>query len=159
MTEKRIARPQPFKIRKSPIHGTGAFATRKIRKGERLIEYKGERISQREADRRYDDPEEGKPHHTFLFELDERKVVDAGVNGNVARWINHSCDPNCEAVIEDGHIWIEALKDIPVGRELAYDYQFVLEERHTPALKKLYPCYCGSKKCRGTILIPKNKMK
>jgi SET domain-containing protein len=157
MPEKTIASPRPYDIRRSAIHGTGAFANRRIRRGERVAEYKGQRISQREADRRYPDPEDGKPHHTFLFELDDRTVVDAGVNGNSARFINHSCDPNCEAVIEDGRIFIEAIRDIPVGRELAYDYQFVLDERHTPALKKLYPCYCGSSRCRGTILIPKRQ--
>jgi SET domain-containing protein len=157
MLSKPVARPRPFDVRRSPIHGTGAFANRAIRKGERIIEYKGERIPQRVADRRYPDPEEGKPHHTFLFEVDDRIVVDAAHGGNAARFINHSCNPNCEAVIEDGRIFIEAIRPIRPGQELAYDYQFVLEERHTPALKRLYPCHCGARSCRGTILIPKNR--
>ena len=72
-----------------------------------------------------------------------------------SRFINHSCAPNCEAVIEDGRIWIEALKTIQPGTELAYDYNFILEERHSPAAKRRYPCRCGAKSCRGTILAKK----
>jgi uncharacterized protein len=153
---KKVARPMPFEIRRSPIHGAGAFAKRDIRKGERLVEYKGERITEKQADRRYPDPDDETPHHTFLFQVDDDIVVDAAVGGNSARFINHSCNPNCEAVIEDDRIFIEALKKIPKGKELAYDYQFVLEERHTPQLKRLYPCRCGSRNCRGTILKPKH---
>lgn len=145
---------RPFVIRSSPIAGKGAFATRRIPKGERIIEYRGERISQDEADARYpDDP--GVAHHTFLFTLDEDTVVDGAVKGNSARYINHSCDPNCEAVIEDDRIWIYALKNIGAGTELVYDYRFILEERHTPAAKKRYPCRCGAANCRGTILAKK----
>lgn len=143
-----------FVIRASPIAGKGAFATRRIPKGERIIEYRGERISQDEADERYPDTP-GVAHHTFLFTLDDETVVDAAVAGNKARFINHSCDPNCEAVIEDGRIWIYALKDIAEGTELAYDYHFILEERHTPAAKRRYPCRCGAANCRGTILAKK----
>lgn len=156
---KKPAQPRPFEVRRSPIHGTGGFATRDIRRGERIIEYRGERITHDEADDRYPDPEDGVPHHTFLFEVDEDTVLDAAVRGNAARWLNHSCDPNCESVIEDGRVWIEAIRPIKRGQELVYDYQFVLEERHTPALKKQYPCRCGSRKCRGTILIPKREMR
>jgi len=141
-------------LRKSPIQGKGAFATRLIKKGERIVEYKGERITSREADRRY--PEiEGERHHTFLFELDDGTCIDAKVGGNASRFINHSCDPNCEAVEEDGRIFIEALRNIRKGEELVYDYHFVLDERHTPAAKKRYPCYCGASNCRGTILARK----
>lgn len=118
------------------------------------MEYRGERITQGEADRRYPDTP-GVTHHTFLFALDDDMVVDAAVRGNSARFINHSCDPNCEAVIEDDRIWIEAVKAIEPGTELAYDYHFILEERHSPAAKRRYPCNCGSPKCRGTILARK----
>ena len=156
MTEKSIARPRPFVVRKSGIQGRGAFASRRIRKGERLIEYVGERITQREATRRYPDDEMDR-HHTFLFEIDDRTVVDAAVGGNVARYINHSCDPNCEAIIEDGRIFIDAIKDIRPGQELTYDYQYILEERHSPSVKARYPCYCGAKSCRGTILAQKKR--
>jgi SET domain-containing protein len=151
MSEKKIARPRPFVIRSSRIQGRGAFARERIRKGTRLIEYTGEHITHAEADRRYPDDEMDR-HHTFLFELDDDTIVDAAVGGNVARYINHSCDPNCEAVIEDGHIYIDAIRDIRPGQELLYDYSYILEERHTPAVKARYPCYCGSRKCRGTIL-------
>ena len=146
--------PRPFQIRNSPIAGKGAFATRRIPKGARIIEYVGERITQEEADRRYPD-DDGTPHHTFLFTLDDDTVLDAAYGGNPSRFINHSCAPNCEAVIEDGRIWIEALKAIQPGTELAYDYNFILEERHSPAAKRRYPCRCGAKSCRGTILAKK----
>lgn len=151
MSEKKIARPRPFVIKSSRIQGRGAFAKVPIKKGTRLIEYTGEHISHKEADRRYPD-DEMERHHTFLFELDDDTVVDAARGGNVARYINHSCDPNCEAVIEDGHIYIDAIRNIRAGEELTYDYNYILEERHTPAVKKRYPCYCGSHNCRGTIL-------
>jgi SET domain-containing protein len=143
-----------FEVRQSGVHGRGAFATRRIAAGTRIIEYAGERITPAEADRRDPDGSPG-PHHTFLFAIDDDVVIDAGVNGNVARWINHSCAPNCDAVVEDGRIWIEAIRDIAPGEELAYDYAYVLPERHTPAAKRRYPCFCGAARCRGTILARK----
>ena len=155
---KRVeARPPelPFEIRRSPIQGVGAFATRAIRKGTRLIEYTGERITSNEADARYPDDESQARHHTFLFAIDDDVEIDAAVDGNEARFINHSCAPNCDAVIDDARIWIEAIRDIAAGEELAYDYAFVLEERHTPAAKRRYPCNCGARTCRGTILAKK----
>lgn len=146
--------PYPFRIRRSGIHGRGAYATQPIAAGTRIIEYKGERITTEEADRRYpDDPSHA--HHTFLFAIDGDVVVDAAFKGNAARWINHCCDPNCDAVIDDGRIFIEAVRDIAPGEELTYDYNFILEERHTPAAKRRYPCYCGAANCRGTILAKK----
>ena len=145
----------PFEIRPSPVQGVGAFATRRISKGTRLIEYTGERVTNDEADARYPDDESQARHHTFLFAIDDDVVIDAAVGGNEARFINHSCAPNCDAVIEDARIWIEALRDIEPGEELAYDYAFVLEERHTPAAKRRYPCNCGARTCRGTILAKK----
>jgi SET domain-containing protein len=153
----RARKRRPFIIRRSDVHGRGAFATEWIRNGTRLIEYTGERISEDAADRRYDDDDESQPYHTFLFSLDDGTVVDAAYGGNVSRYINHSCDPNCEAVIEDDRIFIDAIREIAPGEELYYDYSFVLEERHTPAVKRRYPCYCGSENCRGTILAPKRK--
>ena len=134
--------------------GLGAFATQRIAPGVRLIEYAGARLTPREAEARYPDAGASE-HHTFLFAIDDHVVVDAGVRGNEARWINHSCAPNCDAVIEGGRIWIETLHDIEPGEELAYDYAYVLVERHTPAAKRRYPCRCGAVTCRGTILIPK----
>ncbi|HEX7089168.1 MAG TPA: SET domain-containing protein-lysine N-methyltransferase [Longimicrobiales bacterium] len=149
--------PRPFVVKRSRIHGKGVFATRRIPKGTRLIEYKGERISWEEADRRYDDSIQ--PHHTFLFAVDDDVVIDAGVRGNDARWINHSCDPNCEAVDEDGRIFIETIRDIEPGEELTYDYSYILDEPHTAAVKARYPCRCGSPRCRGTILGNKRRFR
>ena len=143
-----------FEIRSSPIQGLGAFATERIRRGTRLIEYAGERLTPKEADARYPDDERGR-RHTYLFAIDDDVVVDAAVNGNDARFINHSCDPNCDAVIDDGRIWIETIRDVEPGEELAYDYAYILEERHSPAAKRRFPCNCGSPKCRGTILAKK----
>jgi uncharacterized protein len=136
-------------VRRSPIHGRGVFALRKIRKGERIIEYRGERVTHREADRRY--PEDDAPH-TMLFIVDNKTVIDATRTGNSARWINHSCRPNCESIDDDKRIYIEARRDIRKGEELSYDYNLVLDERHTPALKRGNPCLCGAKRCRGTLL-------
>jgi SET domain-containing protein len=144
----------PFEIRASGIQGKGAFATREIAPGTRLIEYAGQRITPAEADRRYPDTDDDR-HHTFLFAIDDDIVIDASVGGNDARYINHSCDPNCDAVIDGDRIWIEAIRAIRPGEELAYDYAFVLPERHTPAAKRRYPCNCGAAICRGTILAKK----
>lgn len=141
-----------FVVRESPIQGLGAFAARRIRKGTRIIEYTGERISPKEADARYDDGAMER-HHTFLFTVDRRTVIDAAVCGNDARFINHSCAPNCQAVIDDGRIFIEAIRNIQPGVELTYDYNYDLpwSQRGT------YPCHCGAPECRGTIVKPKKK--
>jgi SET domain-containing protein len=136
------------------MQGRGAFATKRIPAGVRLIEYAGERLTPEQADARYPDSP-GERHHTFLFAIDDDIVIDAAVNGNEARWINHSCDPNCDAVIEDERIWIETIREIEPGEELAYDYAYVLPERHTPAAKRRFPCNCGAVNCRGTLLAKK----
>lgn len=150
------ARPSdfPFEIRSSPIQGLGAFATRAIPAGTRLIEYAGERLTPAEAEARYPDTPEQR-HHTFLFAIDDEVVVDASVNGNEARFLNHSCAPNCDVVVDAQRLWIETIHDIEVGEELVYDYAFILPERHTPAAKKRYPCHCGAITCRGTMLARK----
>ncbi len=142
-----------FAVRHSAIHGRGAFAVRRIYKGTRIAEYTGERISHEEADERYDEDAMEYPH-TFLFTLDEKTVIDAGRGGNDARFINHSCDPNCEAVIEDGGIFIEAIRDIRPDEELTYDYQLEQEGPITARLKRRYACRCGAASCRGTLLAP-----
>jgi uncharacterized protein len=147
--------PNPyFELRTSSIQGTGAFATRRIKKGTRIIEYVGQRITWRTADKRYDDDKMGR-HHTFLFTVDDKIVIDAAVNGNDARFLNHSCDGNCEAITERKRIFIDAKKTIPVGAELLYDYQYERSDDHTDEDEKFYECRCGSPKCRGTILAPK----
>ncbi len=144
----------PFAIRPSPMQGLGAFVTHHIPGGTRLVEYAGQRLTPAEAEARYPDVP-GERHHTFLFAIDDAVVIDAAVDGNDARWINHSCAPNCDAVIEDARIWIESIRDIEPGEELAYDYAFTLPERHTPAVKRRYPCRCGASTCRGTMLAKK----
>jgi hypothetical protein len=138
-----------FTVRRSGIHGKGVFAAASIPKGTRIIEYKGVRMSEDAADEKYGDDESP---HTFLFLLDDKTVIDANRRGNSARWINHSCDPNCETNEEDGRLFIDAMRDIRRGEELTYDYKLIVEERYTPALKRLYACGCGSRNCRGTIL-------
>ena len=151
--------PRPFVVRRSPIQGKGVFATRFIPAGVRLIEYTGERLTPAEAEARYPESAEsrGVRHHTYLFAIDEPEevVIDAAVGGNAARFINHSCDPNCQAIEEDGRIFIEAIRNIQPGNELTYDYAYVLAERHTPAAKRRFPCHCGASNCRGTILASK----
>ncbi len=149
-----------IQIRNSAIHGRGVVAARDIRAGEKLIEYKGERISWKEADRRPpSDPKD--PNHTFFFSLSDGKtVIDASVGGNSARWINHSCNPNCEAEeTDDGRIFVRALRDIPAGEELNYDYGLIVDEPLTKKLKQAYECRCGNDNCRGTMLNTSKKSK
>jgi SET domain-containing protein len=143
-----------FEIRPSPIHRLGAFATRRIRKGNRIVEYTGERITPEEADARYDDEQVEHPH-VLLFTVDKRTVIDAGVGGNEARYINHSCAPNCEAIIERRRVYIEALRDIAVGEELTYDYRLEREGWYEPEWEQRYACRCGATTCRGTMLEPR----
>ena len=153
--------PRKIATRKSAIHGNGMFAVLPIGKGERLIEYKGRRRSHEEVDG--GDSGDIESGHTFLFTLDEDWVIDANFEGNDARWINHSCDPNCEAVLEehDGKnrkkdkVFIEAIRRIAPGEELTYNYGIVLSEPHTARLKKIWACRCGSPKCTGTMLQPR----
>ena len=141
-------------VRRSGVHGKGVFALTAIRAGETLIEYTGERITWKEALRRHPhDP--AQPNHTFYFHIDDKHVIDANVDGNAARWINHACDTNCEADEVDGRIFIKATRDIAPGEELFYDYGLVIDEKLTQKLKKDYPCHCGSPDCRGTLLAPK----
>jgi len=142
-----------FELRQSEIQGRGGLATRPIRKGTRIIEYLGERISHDEADKRYDDTGMGR-HHTFLFSIDTKIVIDAAVNGNEARFINHSCAPNCEAIDERKRIYIEAIRDIAAGEELTYDYAYERDGTEDEEWERLYMCKCGAATCRGTILAP-----
>jgi SET domain-containing protein len=140
-----------FEVRDSAIHGRGVFARRRIRAGTRIIEYTGERISHAEADSRYEDrPDDD--NHTFLFIVDPRTVIDAGVGGNEARLINHACDPNCETVIENRRVFIEALRDIEPGEELKYDYLIQRENDDPPNVDEIWACRCGADACRGTML-------
>lgn len=143
-------------VRDSMIHGKGVFATRKIPADTCVIEYIGERITaDTAAERGSYNPDN--PYHTFYFSLEDGWMIDGGVNGNDARWINHACEPNCEAREEDGRVFIYALRDIRRGEELNYDYGLIVEERHTPTIKRAYGCRCGAHSCRSTMLAPKRR--
>jgi len=148
-----MARQPLFEVRRSPVHGLGAFALRRIHKGTRIIEYLGERVSHQEADRRYQG-KEANDAHTFLFIVDARTVIDAGVDGNEARFLNHSCSPNCESVIEKRRVYIEAIRTIEPGEEMTYDYQIQREEDDPPGIEEVFACRCGFPQCRGTMLWP-----
>ena len=143
-----------IQVRNSGVHGRGVYAVAAVMAGEVLIEYTGERISWDEAmDRHPHDP--AQPHHTFYFHIEDGRVIDALFGGNSSRWINHACDPNCEADEENGRVFIKALRDIFPGEELFYDYGLTIDERYTAKLKKEFACHCGSPVCRGTMLAPK----
>jgi uncharacterized protein len=143
-----------IKARKSKVHGLGVFATAPIAEGQHLIEYIGERINWKEALRRHPhDP--AQPNHTFYFSLEGGDCLDANVGGNDSRWINHSCAPNCEADETHGRVFIKALRNIPKGQELFYNYGLVIDEKYTKKLKTQYACWCGAPECRGTMLASK----
>ena len=153
MSESSSRRAPMFKVRNSRIHGKGVFALRRIRKGTRITEYEGERVSHAEADRRYEHKADD-DNHTFLFIVDGRTVIDAGVDGSDARFINHSCDPNCETVIENRRVFIEAIRTIQPGDELSYDYQIQREPGDPEDIDEVFACRCGATDCRGTMLWP-----
>jgi SET domain-containing protein len=144
-----------IQTRRSGVHGNGVFAVQDIAEGETLIEYKGEIISWKEALRRHPhDPTQ--PQHTFYFHVDDDRVIDGNVDGNAARWINHSCEPNCEADEQKGRVFIKALRNIAAGEELSYDYGLIIDEPYTKKLLSEFPCWCGAEACRGTLLAPKD---
>jgi SET domain-containing protein len=152
---RRPARERAKRIRldvsESTIQGLGVFTAEPIAAGTRIVEYTGEVISESEADTRYDD-RTMRRHHTYLMSLDDGRCIDAGEGGNEARFINHSCEPNCEAVAEEGRVWIEAIRPIAAGEELTYDY---LYERSPGDDENFYRCECGAPGCRGTMLVPR----
>ena len=146
-----------IQVRRSGVHGRGVFALLDLAEGESLIEYTGEVITWPEALRRHPhDP--AQPNHTFYFHIDDGRVIDGNVGGNSSRWINHSCQPNCEAEEADGgRIFIKALRNIAAGEELFFDYGLIIDARHTKKLLADYPCWCGAPVCRGTLLATKDK--
>jgi uncharacterized protein len=151
-----VRQPNLLAVRRSRVHGLGVFARRRIRKGTRVIEYLGERISHREADWRYEHKRPG-DNHTFLFIVDRGVVVDAGVGGNQARFINHCCDPNCESVIDQRRIFIEAVRTIQPGEELTYDYRIGRDRSDPPNVDEIFACRCGAESCRGSMLWPRRR--
>lgn len=150
------ADPRRIQVRRSGVHGKGVFALRPIASGETLIEYTGEVITWKEALRRHPhDPSD--PNHTFYFHIDDGHVIDALYGGNASRWINHSCDPNCEADEIEGRVFIKALRHIRPGEELNYNYGLVLDGPITAKERAEYPCWCGAPQCRGTMLSASNR--
>lgn len=156
MPAKAPASPaRRIQTRRSGVHGNGVFAVQNLAEGETIIEYVGEIITWKEALRRHPhDPKD--PNHTFYFHIDEDRVIDAKHGGNSSRWINHSCNPNCEADEQDGRVFIKALRNIRAGDELFYDYGLIIDAPYTKKLLAEYPCWCGAKTCRGTLLAPKD---
>src|SRR5882757_1283776 len=152
-SSKQDPQSPPIEVRNSAVHGQGVFAARQIKKGERIIEYLGERVSHDEADRRYEEKDEN-DSHTFLFIVDSKTVIDAGTGGNEARFFNHSCDPNCESVVESRRVFIEALRQIEPGEEMTYDYQIYREDGDPENIDEVFACRCGFPQCRGTMLWP-----
>ena len=149
-TNSKNGASQYLKVRRSSVHGRGVFTTRPIRKRARIIEYTGRRILWSDV------PEDLDDLRTYYFGLDdERKVINPSVGGNEARWINHSCDPNCKAFEDSrGRVFIEALRDIRVGEELFYDYRLVIDVPRTKEIEQESLCHCGSPRCRGNLLEP-----
>lgn len=161
--EPRLA-PDPYKpnpwflVRNSKVHGKGCFARKDIPKGTRITEYVGDRISWAESDKRYEGYDVN-DNHTFLFIVDRKTVIDGGVGGNDARYINHSCAENCESTVEKGRVYIDAIKDIKKGEELGYDYQIGRDKNDPPNVDEIYACRCGAPNCRGTMLWPPKRPK
>ena len=145
-----------IQVRRSGVHGKGVFALQDIPKGEVIIQYVGEIITWKTAQRRH--PHNANdPNHTFYFHINDKHVIDALRGGNSSRWINHSCNPNCEADEVADEVYIKSIKKIKAGEELTYDYGLTIDEPYTAKLKAEYPCWCGAKSCRGTLLSPKKK--
>lgn len=159
LPEKRYRKPKTIpgapwvKVKKSAVHGRGVFAIKDIPAETLVIEYVGRRISAEEADEMWPvNPDD--PYHTFFFSLSSGETIDGGTKGNASKWINHSCEPNCEAR-EGTHgkrVYIYSLRDIKKGEELFFDYGLVIDDVLTQEMIESYRCLCGSPNCRGTML-------
>ena len=153
---KKRERLPLVEVRHSPVHGYGVFALRRIRKGTTIMEYLGDRVSHEEADSRYENKDIN-DNHTFLFTVDSKTVIDGGVGGNDARFINHGCDPNCESASQNKRIYVEAVRTIQPGEELAYDYQIQRDPEDPPNVDEIFACRCGAATCRGSMLVALKK--
>ncbi|CAH2902089.1 MAG: Zinc finger protein HRX [uncultured Paraburkholderia sp.] len=137
-------------VRRSSVHGRGVFALKALEPGERILEYKGELIAWHTAVRQH--RKQGVCGHTYFFGLSDGRVIDGGRGGNSARWLNHSCDANCEAIEIDDRVFIHASAAIAPGEELFLDYQLIIDEPADDVNRLRYMCRCGARKCRGTML-------
>ncbi|MGA2864326.1 MAG: SET domain-containing protein-lysine N-methyltransferase [Verrucomicrobiota bacterium] len=138
--ERPVAETPGVVFKRSSIHGTGGFARLSISNGARVIEYLGERIDKRESLRRC------AADNRYIFTLNQETDLDGNVAWNPARFVNHSCAPNCEAEVEDNRIWLVARRDIQAGEEITFNYGFDLEDYQD------YPCRCGAAHCVGFIV-------
>ncbi len=145
---KPAAKQTPFVVRNSAIHGRGAFATRAVRTGGRIDEYLGKRLTDAEAERQATRGD----GHTMLFEVAPDVVVDGSQQGSAARFINHSCAPNCESVVRGQRVFLVALRPIAPGDELGYDYNLIIDGPYRWVWTARYRCRCGAPRCRGTML-------
>jgi SET domain-containing protein len=150
----------PIVVRRSLVQGLGVFAARRIAEGERILEYTGVRMSHEDAEKLCQNDEASPRHHTFLFAVDDGLVIDGAQGGSDARFLNHSCAPNCEVVVSRRRVFVHALRDIAPGDELTYDYWYTTDESYTmDDLQRIYPCRCRSAKCRGTLARPPKRQK
>lgn len=136
-------------VKRSAVHGRGVFARKLFRKGQRIIEYTGRRVLWADVPDELDDP------RMYFFAIGDGKwVIDPSVKGNEARFINHSCDPNCEIRETRRRIFIHALRNIGPGEELFYDYHLETDPDvpRTKEIEAEAPCHCGARNCRGTLL-------
>lgn len=153
MADKKKEQPW-YIVRRSSIHSRGIFARRDIPKETRILEYTGERVTKaeslRRANARYERSKKTGCAAVYIFDINKRYDIDGSIHGNVARLINHSCDPNCEAFIIRGRVWIYSLREIKEGEELTYNYGFDLEHWAD------HPCRCGNDNCVGFIVDSKH---
>jgi len=152
--ENRKPNTSKIDVRKSKVHGSGVFAACDIKKGEKVIEYVGRIVTKDEAEDIADEQLEKSNGHkdcggVYIFELNKKYDIDGNVSWNPARFINHSCDPNCETEGDDERIWVIALKAIKKGEELSYDYCYDIDNWDE------HPCKCGAKSCVGYIVAEK----
>jgi SET domain-containing protein len=146
-----------IRVGRSRIEGKGVFAKRKIPRGSRIIEYIGTRVPVAKLFAAV--PGDGKPAAVYAFRLNDTTVIDGARGGNDSRFINHSCDPNCETYCFDDHLYVYAMRDITRGEELTFDYRLGTENGRRSKKRDLvdHACRCGSPNCRGTMVAPRRR--
>ena len=149
-----------WKVKKSKVHGSGVFASENISKNVKIIEYIGEKVTKAEGDRRSEQRlnkylKSKKTGSVYIFELNSRYDIDGSPLYNKARYINHSCKPNCEVKIINGHIWIYSIRNISINDELSYDYGYEFDKEDYVD----HICRCNSKNCIGYIISSDDRQK